>query len=655
MSAPSRSPGWVREVDLALTVHSQIMLTGNVRDLFLLPADDCEDGADDGGDLAPVSLLETIERICARRGFGALAVHDVIGGGFTVWPLGEAVPKLPTALADLTVAEPGDRPGSGRAGTGPGTEAHFDRLRRALVDTVGHRGPAIATVFPYTARLGSPRTELPPEGRAFFAAAESLAYSAREVPGPGPVMPYNTVFWVVERQEELPVDFVAGNRALRVISIPLAPPDQRLAAAAHAVQMVARATAAREAEAAGSEGAGIGGPPPDAMRLLDAARTMVRATSGMGNAEILAIGRMALDRGLPAERLDEAARLYRIGVVDNPWTTDTVRERIRTGEEYLNARVIGQPDAVRRTVEVFMRSAADLTGAQSSSSPHRPRGVLFLSGPTGVGKTELAKGIATMIFGDDATPARFDMSEFAQEHARDRLIGAPPGFIGHEAGGELTNAVRANPMSVLLFDEIDKADPRLFDLFLQILEDGRLTDGRGATVYFSECVLIFTSNLGVVEQRADGAQAPRVTHADDPKKVHTALVEAFEDFFDRRIRRPELRNRFGDGFVAMDFVREDSVPAILGKAVDAVARRVAESHGAKLQLSPAARAALRREAVSRLAHGGRGVNNAVEAALVNPLARELFGQAAVPGETIMVDQIDDSGGAWHLEVRRWSE
>lgn len=123
-----------------------------------------------------------------------------------------------------------------------------------------------------------------------------------------------------------------------------------------------------------------------------------------------------------------------MGVLDNPWATRAVRENILDGEAYLNGQVIGQPHAVRRTIEIFMRSAAGLTGAQSSSSPSRPRGTLFLSGPTGVGKTELAKGVAKMILGEDARPIRFDMSEFAEEHARDRLIGAPPGFVGHSAG-----------------------------------------------------------------------------------------------------------------------------------------------------------------------------------------------------------------------------
>ena len=633
-SAP-REPAWIRETELALTVHAQILFTGNVRDIYLV-----SDEGPAGSRYVPLSLIEVIERVCIRRGFAAMAVHDVIGGGFLAWQLGEQGLRLPGALAELVVGEAGESPKGAERALGP-AEAAFTRLRRALVAAVNHGGPPIATVFPYTARLGSPRTELTPEGKAFFAAAEALAYDAPEVPGPRPVNPCNTVFWVTERQEELPVEFVAGNRTLRIISIPFAPPDQRLAAAVHAVRSVAEV----ERRATGRA--------PEAERLLAAARSTVQATAGMGNAEILAVGRMALDRGLPADRLDEAARLYRIGVVDNPWTTEAVRENIRAGEDYLNERVIGQTEAVRRTVGLFKRSAVDLTGAQSSSSPHRPRGVLFLSGPTGVGKTELAKGIATMIFGDDATPVRFDMSEFSQEHARDRLIGAPPGFVGHEAGGELTNAVRANPMSVLLFDEIDKADPRLFDLFLQILEDGRLTDGRGSTVYFTECVLIFTSNLGIMQVLPDGSTAPKVTHTDEPEKVQQVLTEAFEDFFDRRIRRPELRNRFGDGFVVMDYVRERSVPAILNRSLDAVIRRVQESHRAHLEITPAALATLRQEAVTRLAHGGRGVGNAVEAALVNPLSEVLFERIPVPGETISVEGLKRTGSGWRLEVRRW--
>ena len=181
-------------------------------------------------------------------------------------------------------------------------------------------------------------------------------------------------------------------------------------------------------------------------------------------------------------------------------------------------------------------------------------------------------------------------------------------------------------MSVLLFDEIDKAHPALYDLFLQILEDGRLTDGRGATVYFTECILVFTSNLGVVQRNPDGTEGRRLTYQDDPEAVRRVLRQAFEDFFDRQIKRPELRNRFGDSFIAMSFIQPSAVPAILEGSLGSVARRVAERYQAILEIGPEARKVLEEESVKRLEHGGRGVNHAVESALVNPLSRRLFAE-----------------------------
>ncbi|MHA5049319.1 AAA family ATPase [Streptomyces sp. SD15] len=672
-AAPPLAPAWIRELDMALTVYPQILLTGNVRDVFLLP----EDG--EGGvaapepdhALMPYSLEEVIESVCRTRGYGALARQSMVIDHVVAWRLTGEKFELPPALRRM--AEEDARAARGHDENPDGAddqddddiEAGIARMREIMIGTVQHTGPAIGLIIPYTARLGSPRNPVAGEAARLLAAAEELGHTARPVRGSGGVTPYNTIFWVVEKQEDLPLEFAIGSRAVRVITVPEPPHDQRHAAGRFVVERLARRRTS-EGAAPAAEG-----------EQLQATEALARSSYGMGVGEILAVGRMAADRGLPLSRLDEAARLYRVGVLDNPWATQAVRENILNGEAYLNAQVIGQPHAVRRTIEIFMRSAAGLTGAQSSSSPSRPRGTLFLSGPTGVGKTELAKGVAKMILGEDARPIRFDMSEFAEEHARDRLIGAPPGFVGHSAGGELTNAVRAHPMSVLLFDEIDKAHPRLFDLFLQILEDGRLTDGQGATVHFTECVLIFTSNLGVSaevlrpknrrgakpdggggegsgdEEATEAKPGSRLSRHDKPEDVREALRAAFDAFFNDHIGRPELRNRFGDSFVPMDFIQPDSVRLILDKALASVIGRVKEAHGAELTVADDPWEVLRVEATRRLDHGGRGVVTAVESALVNPLSRELFHQPARPGEHIEIEAVDGQDEAYTVKVRRW--
>ncbi|MGW6391436.1 AAA family ATPase [Streptomyces sp. NPDC055103] len=690
------APAWIRELDMALAVYPQVLLTGNVRDQFLLP-EDGEAGVaapEPGRPLTPYSLEEVIESVCRARGYGALARQDNVIDRVVAWRLTPDPFAFPPALRRMAEEDARAEQDGGDEGEDDDVEAGTARLREIMIGAVRHRGPAIGLIVPYTDRLGSSRGPVAGEAARLLATVEELGHTARPVAGDGGITPYNTIFWVVEKQEDLPLEFAIGSRALRVISVPEPPHDQRHAAGRYVVDRLAGRQARESGEAVPEETCGR------------SAEALAKSSYGLGVGEILAVGRMAADRQLPLGRLDEAARLYRVGVLDNPWATRAVRENILNGEAYLNAHVIGQPHAVRRTVEIFMRSAAGLTGAQSASSPSRPRGTLFLSGPTGVGKTELAKGVAKMILGDDARPIRFDMSEFAEEHARDRLIGAPPGFVGHSAGGELTNAVRAHPMSVLLFDEIDKAHPRLFDLFLQILEDGRLTDGQGATVHFTECVLIFTSNLGISAQvrrsaarrgvegaepggggggeagsdeggDGDGAndgtgasgggaeeareraargrsrQQPRLTRHDKPEVVREALRSAFDTFFNEHIGRPELRNRFGDSFVPMDFIQPVSVPLILNKSLDSVAGRVREVHDAELTISDEAWEVLRVEAAGRLDHGGRGVVTAVESALVNPLSRELFHQPPRAGEHIEVEAVEGEGDAYALTIRRW--
>ncbi|MFL1431040.1 MULTISPECIES: AAA family ATPase [unclassified Nocardiopsis] len=632
-----RPPGWIEELDLALTMYPQVLLLGNVRDRYPLPGVDDDPGSD---------LGQLLRFLFERRGYSGMLWHDIVEDGIG-WAWTAAADAAAAAAADpgsdpRPVVEPPAKDvrdavnaGGGHAAQmGADTRAgtNFQRLRSVMSAVAGNlRDRPVGFVLPFAGRLGDPGQHQLENTRLFFAAAEALAHRASRpfTPGEG-LHPYNTIVWVAERQEDLPASFAMGNARIRVITIPRPDPATRARVAGIALR---RLTA--------------GLPEGEAKRHVT---RLTRLTHGMGLLDVQTIVQLAVERELGADGLEEATRLYRVGVVDDPWSDPRVLAQIREGEAYLNSRVLGQRDAVRKTMDIFMRSATGLTGAHASSSPNRPRGVLFLAGPTGVGKTELAKGIAELIRGEDAEPIRFDMSEFASEHARERLIGAPPGYVGFEAGGELTNAVRSDPVSVLLFDEIEKADPGIFDLFLQILEDGRLTDGRGATVHFTECVLIFTSNLGVAKLpeslrkawEEKGWKLPELTPEAEPEVVRETLRHVFNAYFADGIGRPELLNRFGDGFVAMDFITDDVVGGILDLMLASVVKRVASRHGAVLTVAEPVRSFLiekyRNEKLR--AQGGRAVGRLVETHVTDQLARELFLTPVRRGEQITAKDVE---------------
>ncbi|MCE0537673.1 AAA family ATPase [Kineosporia rhizophila] len=629
----TESPAWLREVDFALSLHPHMVLTGNVRDQYPVPVPGL---VPEGSGTRYVVIGSALWQVCQARGFAALAVLDPVTYRLDLRNEG-AVPDVLTSHAKECFSIE-DVNGVPRLDV-----RKFGALLRSLTE---HRGPAIALLIPYAARM-FPAAGLADAGMLeMLGQIDALAHQAKPtapqtVPGAGQprITPYNVVFWLCDRQEDLHQAFPLSNRAVRQIRVPTPTYENRYAAA------LAMLTP--------------GDPEPG--KAARAAGELAEVTHGMNIGEVLACGRVARDRQLPPERFAEAARLMRVGITEDPWSAQSLRKKLEEAEEYLNARVLGQERAVAKTLDVLYRSAVGLNGAHVSSSPNRPRGVLFLSGPTGVGKTELAKGIANLVLGSSAEPLRFDMSEFRADEAHQRLIGAPPGYVGYDAGGELTNAVRSNPVCVLLFDEVEKAHPRIFDLFLQILEDGRLTDSRGATVYFTECFLIFTSNLGVRPGGAEtepGPAGPPKTVRDlvhsgmDPRQVEELLRGAYEKFFNEDIGRPELRNRLGENYVALSYIDEATVRKIVDKGLAAVTARLKAVHGTTLVVGPDVRESLIEASLSKKDDGGRGVNNVLEAALVNPLARHLFARSPVEGQQLeLADLLFDDEKGWVLTVR----
>jgi hypothetical protein len=609
---PLPAPAWHRELSGSLGISPQFVLEGNVHDRYLLP--------NGRGGVRPVpTVVDAIWDALEARGFEALLHVDPTDGLHLHRPSDAAR----AAVADVLGRSLGpDR--------NPMTLPAIADDLRSLVAA----GRPVGIVVDRAGRFCTDPTQLSPEQHDFFIAAERLALSARpRAPREGEsVGLYNPVFWIVDRDRELPAWLISRADQVRTIAIPLPDLGDRERLAQMLLPRLDGHATATEAE-----------------RAEHIAR-FTQQTEGMTLEALFAITLLAVDAGVGIAGLEDAARAYRVGILDNPWRTGHLRDRLAQGEQQIGRRVLGQRDAVRKALDITVRSATGLTGAHGSPYGTRPRGVLFFAGPTGVGKTELAKQLTELIFGDEQAYVRFDMSEFSEEHTAARLIGAPPGYTGYDAGGELTNALRRRPFSLVLFDEIEKAHGRILDKFLQVLEDGRLTDGRGATIFFSETVIVFTSNLGIWVEGPDGERIPNVTRADDRDEAERKILSGIKEHFTTVLGRPELLNRLGDNIVVFDFIDEATGTQILDLLLGNVAARVAREQGATLVVGPSARATLADAALANLDNGGRGIGSVVENALTNPLAREIFARGSVADEVLTVTAIRRTGRTYEVEL-----
>ena len=293
-------------------------------------------------------------------------------------------------------------------------------------------------------------------------------------------------------------------------------------------------------------------------------------------------------------------------------------------EDRLHERIIGQDEAIHAVADAIRRARSGL------KDPRRPIGSFIFIGPSGVGKTELAKALAEYMFDDEDALVRMDMSEYREQHTVSRLFGAPPGYVGYEEGGQLTEAVRRRPYRVILFDEIEKAHPEVWNALLQILDDGRLTDGQGRVVDFRNTVLIMTSNLGTEFVRQGGALGFLQKNENEEDRLAQEKIEkALKSTF-----RPEFINRI-DEIIMFSSLTVEQMVDIVDLQMKEVQARMAE-HGLKVEMSDEARKWLAQEGYDP-SFGARPLKRALQKHVESPLSVELLSGNFKEGDTVLVD------------------
>lgn len=309
--------------------------------------------------------------------------------------------------------------------------------------------------------------------------------------------------------------------------------------------------------------------------------------------------------------------------------TEAESQRLLNLEKVLHERVIGQDEAVEAVAKAIRRARAGL------KDPKRPIGSFIFLGPTGVGKTELARALAEAMFGDESAMVRIDMSEYMEKYSVSRLIGSPPGYVGYEEGGQLTEHVRRKPYTVVLFDEIEKAHPDVFNILLQILEDGRLTDGKGRTVDFKNTIIIMTSNAGahlITKQKTLGFTGADKEGKTQYEKMKDNVIEEL-----RRTFRPEFLNRV-DEIIVFHQLDEENLKAIVDLMLKDVSKRLAEKH-IYMEVTPAARDYLTKEGFDPI-YGARPLRRAIQRMVEDNLSEEILKGTVSPGDSVIADVED---------------
>lgn len=586
-----------------LPLKSQFVLSGNIHDLQVQELTP--------GCVTAVTLQSALAIELYRQEYEHVLTFDALRGVRLLSKNGAA--QTPSPLP----------PGLGLDGFNDSPSV-AERAHNVLTTVSAYAGLPVACIMDFASRLTVRNDSLNQGEHTLFSSALMHSISAKPRPhgGVGNKQPFfNTIVWVVDKEGDLPAWMTLGNPSIRHIPIPKPDRTQRQFLVPNLLQAFDKNAELSEAERS------------------DAENDYVEDTEGLLLMDLQAIMQLSRSEHLSAKQVSAAVRRYKVGVTEDPWQKIS-KSKIRDGIPFIQSRVKGQDHAVTHMLDIIKRA---ITGVGGTGRKGRPRGVVFLAGPSGVGKTELAKTVTSLLFGDEGAYIRFDMSEFSAEHSDQRLIGAPPGYVGYDVGGELTNAIREKPFSVLLFDEIEKSHPRILDKFLQILDDGVLTSGRGDRVYFSESFIVFTSNLGIYRTDTSGQRVPNVLQTDSSDDVRTKVRNEIDRYFKVVLNRPEILNRIGENIIIFDFIRPEFAEQILRQMIDTTLKDLRERH-ISVTVLPKAWEKLSKCCLADLSNGGRGIRNQLELHFLNPLARALFDQNALPNSSWVITDLQVDAG-----------